>query len=366
MADVGFPRLALTGVGALTSLGFGSLPTGAALRAGLSRPLPLEYGGPAVSGHPVQGYAEGFTHAGAWLRLGLGALRDLSTPGKPPQPAAPPAARLWTASPRPDGARFGDEGEGELGAAFARRLVDQLPPETRPSHAEAVEEGHVGLALALGHAAGALRSGQTEAALIVASDCYVDPMSLEWLAEAHRLKDDDHPTGLAPGEAGVALRLELAERARARGAPLALLEAAWCSPSEGAPAEVWEPPDACAVGRRMARAIREVLPAGRGNALGAEVVLDLNGESWRGAAWGHAQVALARLLDLGRSRVHLPALSLGETGAASGAVGIQLASHLFARGVAQHGIAVVCSVSDDGRVAAMRLSEPGAVLRGSR
>lgn len=78
-------RLAVTGVGMVTALGYGAVGSCAAIRSGLSRPHGLaglevgdgQGGSQPATGVPVLGYAEGFFLTGAWLRLAAGSLDDL-------------------------------------------------------------------------------------------------------------------------------------------------------------------------------------------------------------------------------------------------------------------------------------------------
>lgn len=61
-----------------------------------------------------------------------------------------------------------------------------------------------------------------------------------------------------------------------------------------------------------------------------EIVNDLNGEEWRAKEWGGVQHRLAS--RLAATRVHCPAVSVGDVGAVNGPLGVGLALHMFQRG----------------------------------
>jgi 3-oxoacyl-[acyl-carrier-protein] synthase-1 len=103
--------------------------------------------------------------------------------------------------------------------------------------------------------------------------------------------------------------------------------------------------------------VRQVLPPGDARFAG-DLYLDLNGEEWRAHGWGHAQVHLVREIDFDRCRTWLPAVSIGEIGAAAAPVALSLALWNFDRDGSRD--ALVVSTADDGKVAAIRLSAPSA------
>jgi 3-oxoacyl-[acyl-carrier-protein] synthase-1 len=354
-------------MGAVTSLGFGATPTAAALRGNIARPCPVDFDGPPVNGHPVVGLAEGFIHAGAWVRLGVAAAQEVLAPANAP-PLAWERAGFWSIGPLPNESRFEDP-DGELAdqvTCFAGKVLEVLQATPRPTVAEAVARGHVGLAAACLRAREAITEGRIDRAVLVAADSYLDPSTLDWLSAGNRLKDDEHPTGLAPGEAGAALVLEQEVAGRPPVEVLGYLHdvaeerAPRPKPNdEGDQPSNWEAPEAGPVSRRLAKCIRGVLAdLPKGERWQGEFVIDLAGEHWKAEAWGNTQVLVAKQVDFDRCTVRIPAVSVGETGAAASAVGVQYALHLFLRGAVRSPNAIVCSIADDGSASAIRLSVP--------
>jgi 3-oxoacyl-[acyl-carrier-protein] synthase-1 len=328
---------AVTGVGIVSSIGLGAASTCAALRAGISRPS--SYRGLSVldadtledepvTGHPIAGFTDGFHLVGRWVRLARGALDDLFPAG-----ARAPDARFWErsavllATREPDDDLF----QVEPGEALDRMRREYWATMRSVLHCpdgcvvELVPRGHTSTAAALARAVALLGSG-LERALVIAVDSWFHPVLVQRLVDDDRLKTSENPVGLAPGEAGVALLLETGHAARSRqAAPLGFVRAA---------ALASEPPsgdeDRPSSGRGLEEAVLSALQADDpASPFDGELVADLNGENWRAMQWGMARVRLGG--RIGGARLHLPATSLGDTGAASGAVGVALALHLMAR-----------------------------------
>ncbi|MFP2926517.1 hypothetical protein ACLESO_15110 [Pyxidicoccus sp. 3LG] len=357
-------RLVVTGLGMVTALGFGAVGSCAAIRAGLARPKPLdglqvgdgEGGSQPVTGFPVSEYAEGFFLTGAWLRLAAGSLEDLRhSTGWPPASDTTFWNRtgLIALTPFIDAARFGwslEQRPRALQEDFVRPLLalQRLPVSGERSRALAA--GHCGLAAALRDASRLLTERSLERVIIVAADSYADRPSLEWIDGQGRLKQPLRPVGLMPGQAGACLLVESEGAARARGAPRSVLVGGVslaASPGRRSMA-----PE---LGRALAESLLQVLRAAevpmpyRGS-----LVVDLNGEEWKSAVWGHAQVHLTAHVDFERCRMRIPAESLGELGAASAAVGAGVAISDLLRDEDAETSAIVCSLSD--------LGESGVVL----
>src|SRR5262252_9886938 len=94
--------LAITALGAVTSVGIDAVTTCASIRAGLSRPEALDgaivldledYQEVPVTGHQVGTLTRGFSNVGRWLQLAPVALRDLCVSGSLPLPQAD--AAFW-------------------------------------------------------------------------------------------------------------------------------------------------------------------------------------------------------------------------------------------------------------------------------
>lgn len=349
-------RLVVTGIGMVTALGYGATGSCAAIRAGLSRPQALdglvvedgEGGSQPVTGFPVSGYAEGFFLVGAWLRLAAGSLDDLRHGMEWPSPSDVSfwgRTGLLALTPFIDEARFGwslGQRPHALVEDFVQPLLtlQHLPVSIERSRPLAL--GHCGLVAALQQARHLLEERRLERVIIVAADSYADVPSLEWIDGQGRLKQPRMPVGLMPGQAGACLLIEGEGAARARGAPLGI-----CVQGASFAAGPGERRMPHVLGRELAASILLVLRDARVPLpYQGCLVLDLNGEEWKSAAWAHAQLHLTEHVDFENCRVRVPAESLGETGASSAVVGAGVAiSELRS---SHDESAIVCSLSDHG------------------
>ncbi|MBU8899862.1 hypothetical protein KRR26_30050 [Corallococcus sp. M34] len=191
-----------------------------------------------------------------------------------------------------------------------------------------------------------------ERLIVIAADSYCDPLTLDWLMSARRIKTPEVPCGLMPGEAGACLLLETATSARRRNPPM-------CFPVLGA--AVREEP--CHffsrkpnVGAMLAASLAEALGGtARREPFTGSIVSDLNGENWRATEWGYARVRLARSIS-DALHVMMPATSLGDTGTSSAMVSVCVAAMALRRGYARAEQILVVSSSERGHVGALRLS----------
>ncbi len=108
--------------------------------------------------------------------------------------------------------------------------------------------------------------------------------------------------------------------------------------------------DLPSAGEALSRALRGVITA----PLDGDVVVDLNGELWRAAEWGSTRVRLSSLLRGAASEI-VPAMSLGDTGAAGG-VGRRVPRRPRLRqGPRLERVVIVVSSSEHGPVGAIAL-----------
>ncbi|AKQ67237.1 hypothetical protein A176_004149 [Myxococcus hansupus] len=198
-----------------------------------------------------------------------------------------------------------------------------------------------------------MRHGRLQRVLIVAADSLLAPGVLEQLGAQRRLKFEGQPVGLTPGEAGVCLLLELESSARKRNAPPQARLAGVATAQE----ENHRESGSTTTGTGLAKCIHQVLdllpePA----SFGGDIYADLNGEEWRAREWGYASVRIEQRMKA--PEVHVPCAHVGDTGAASGALGICMALHALARGHARAGHALVLSSSERGQVGSVCLGAP--------
>lgn len=85
-----------------------------------------------------------------------------------------------------------------------------------------------------------------------------------------------------------------------------------------------------------------------------DFVSDINGENWRARELGNARVRLADSLDASM-RLLIPATSVGDTGAASGALSLCVAARAIVRGYARTEQVLVAASSERGHVGALSL-----------
>ncbi|MBE4750961.1 hypothetical protein G4177_22575 [Corallococcus sp. ZKHCc1 1396] len=365
----------ISSLGLVTAVGDDVISSAAALRAGIVRVRPIE--GPGVygdeeeaplMGSPVWPLTEGFIQTAAWIRLAQVAVEDVILFGQLP-PAGDgfwgETGLVW-ALPELGEQRFGWPGP-ETALALQRSCGDLLRKLTGLPRGAVADEfilgGHAATALGLQRASRLLSERRCARVLLIAVDSWLDAISLQWLSDERRLHSEELPTGLRPGEAAACLLVEEESTALRRNATVA---ARLVGVEVARPSTVIDPDDAI---RWRTGAVPEMAghldatvrsAVGRmttGGTFSGDLVVDLNGESWRANAWGHARVRLAPVLESIREVV--PATSLGDVGAASGALGVCIAARSWARGHALTRHALVCSTSDSGVVGTIALSAPG-------
>jgi len=367
----------VSGLGQISNVGLSVESTCAAQRAGVSRiasiPGVTAYDPDAleaeIAGAPVRGLTDGFFYNARWVLLALESLRDLARN----LDVSLEDSGYWRSTsivwvlPELEFERFripGEKAEEFLRLACADVLLalSRLPISPRDVHF--IAAGPRGLVLACAKAQEMLRAGASQRVILLATDSWLDPMSLLWLQEGGRLKAPEHPTGLCPGESGACAVLRTTPEPRGPASAARILS--WSSsdsssspPPESGDLTAWRSEAAAAFGRALAEAIERALVEARSKApFRGSLILDLNGEIWRAMAWGHAQVRLQRLIDFSASKVVLPAISFGDIGAAAPAAGLCIAARSFARSYAAGSQAIVASVSDRGAVGALVIGAP--------
>jgi len=203
---------------------------------------------------------------------------------------------------------------------------------------------------ALGQATDDLSAGRTERAIVGAIDSYLDPFSLEWGVNNHRVKNDANPQGFSPGEGAAFLELRCRRNATDRGMFIS-------GPEWGDEAGHLNS-DAPPLGKGLAHAIELVLTKGKVERPGI-MIGNLNGEPYRSRDWGAALHRLVcRFPYLQSLRNWSPAESFGETGCAAPALAIGVADQAFRRRYAKADTVVVWSCSDTAKRAAILLGSP--------
>jgi 3-oxoacyl-[acyl-carrier-protein] synthase-1 len=362
--------LLITSLGMICSVGHDVATACASIRAGITRPKPITHFSildPEIqepiplNGYPLEGFAEGFNIIGFWVRVGLASLEDLVAFGQLPGPtdrAFWSGTGLIAVTPPVNDERF--ESDDSITPDFMKdvylhRLLEVFPHPLALANLDIVSIGHGGAIQAIGQAQAMMSERGMERVIVLAVDSYLDPMTLEWLAEGDRLKTADNPVGLIPGEAGACFLLETRVSAQSRGCSVIA--------SVSTPGQAVEPNHFLSgnlgQGEGLAAAIRNAFA---GSSLRrpfeGPILSDCNGEEWRAYELGCARVRLSDYLGPTAAFV-FPAMSLGDIGAASGAVGVCLAARSLERGYADYDGALVLSCSDYGHRAAVCVSNAG-------
>lgn len=368
--------IVITQMGMMSSLG--NLANGCgAFRAGMSRaaafddfllvdietrePLPL-----TVHQSPV---TEGFVGYARLLRLAWPAFEDLGGRLSGLQPdtevflAVPDPGRVATGfgdamkEAESDSTETDEEEEQsrlpDIPASLVERLsvqLDQLTSIKIPrENWHVVDSGHAGMAVALQGALKAFENG-VRRCVIGGVDSLLDLTTLNWLAANQLLKTPTNPVGLMPGEAAVWALLERAGSATTT--PLAKVVAV---------SVAVEPDDRFSenppLGKALAEVIRQVSP----DETPYWLATDLNGEEYRAMDWGHALVQLtAAETDRSENPVWYPAISFGDTGAASAGIAMCTATQAWARHYGPADFVVITSTSYDGYRSAICLADPSS------
>ncbi|CAM3127978.1 hypothetical protein COSO111634_03150 [Corallococcus soli] len=343
----------------------------AALRAGISQTRPSPYLTHACEGQSlgqpvmtceVPVITLGFSNVGRLAALAAAALEDLGT--RAPLSRLPRDTLIVLALPDPLERGFPltpeiKEDEPRRHEALGRRVLEcafeaaGISWNAKTWHI--ASGGHAAFSKALKAAMDALVERRHAHCLVIAVDSLCGPDVLPRLLEQRRLKMDDTPTGFIPGEGSVALWLSLAQEAplvpRGKEPRVALRAVVLGDDERFRGGDL--PPD----GRVLAKCVTSALHAAEAD--GARLVLigDHNGEELRAREWGMLMLHL-RAAGLGHEQLvsWLPALSFGDTGAASGALGLCAAVRSLQRGYSPAPTPVVLSCSDEGARAAIVVS----------
>ncbi|WP_224240876.1 hypothetical protein [Hyalangium gracile] len=358
------------------------IPASAAFRAGVARPSPApdfehfvqgeeEPGTVAIHALPVATF--GFSGVGRMIALLTEALADLAT--REDLAGLEPETGLYVALPDPQERGFttGKDTFHEdpdtaaarveaLGARVVRGAFETLRIAWRGAPARFFQGGNAAFALALAAAGEELRSRRIRSALVCAVDSLGSSTTLNLLREQGRLKTQDNPTGLIPGEAAVALLLTAPARRQGEAKEPAVFLRAVALGKDSHPPEGDSPTDA----RPLAQCLITALGPLPAQAPVPVLLTDHDGQHHRAYEFGMLQFQLTSTEQrLGMAPAWVPALSFGNTGAASGGMGAAIAFRALQRGYAPSPSLLVLSSSDSGERAAIHISsDDGAAASG--
>jgi 3-oxoacyl-[acyl-carrier-protein] synthase-1 len=209
--------------------------------------------------------------------------------------------------------------------------------------------GHAGFVDALRNASEMVASGRLDRCVVGAVDSCLDPEFLVAAAVKGLLKTSLNPAGFLPGEAAAFVLVErTADLRRTELRPLASFA---CGPLVPGTCDRFsgEPPD----GAILARAIHHLLAVQQSRTEIGLLIADLNGDDYRARNWGSALVRLRNHRGIANAPMWIPALGFGETGSASGAVGLCLAARAMERGHLREGTALIWLSDESGAGAAV-------------
>jgi len=359
-------NIGITGLGMITSVGRDAATSCASIRAGLTRPHQIHHHEMVdpetlepvpLIGHPLRGFAEGFNMVGLWIRLAKHCLGDLMKGGDLPGPSE---TGFWgetamvAATPYIDDDRFmssGNEKPDVITESFLLPLLGNLGLPIPPENAYPVCRAHAAVPTAVALADKLTSTSAVKRVIILAVDSYLDSFSLEWLACHERLKSDENPTGLMPGEAGACFLVEDMVAARKRGAKIQAVVT-----GVGMAKEANDFFSGMSNrGVSLSKAIQQALQAdGATASFSGDLISDHNGEEWRAVELAGARLLLDTQLNRDASLI-LPAACIGAVGAASGAVAVGVAVRAFMRNYASSDRVLVLCSSDHGDVGAILL-----------
>jgi len=345
----GSEPISLIGFGMRTPLGHHALQSAASWRAGLVRLTASSF----LAGAGTDG--EGITAAEVpgvggdrpWTEKAL----DLLTPAVMEALARArmmklPARRtvqLYVATPALD--RGGVSAESYAEWLSDLRELGVLP--FAPARVEVVSSDNAGALIALAQAVRDLSARKTDVAVVCGVDSFLCTDSLSNLAETGRLKTGDKASGLIPGEGAAALVLQRARESSAKA--FAHVDAVHLE-REPTPIGPEYPLEA----KALSRALRAAVGTHAGEL--SHIFADLNGERWRFLEWGLAETRCLEAVPHGW-RLHHPADSMGDLGAAAPLVAVGLYARGLERGQLQGGC-LVTAASFSGERAVARLSSP--------
>jgi len=332
----------ITASHSMTAVGLNAESTAAAIRAGISRLQEWnEY--TDIQGNPVLAASIPLASAdadaverlqGLTTRC-LGSLLEQYF-NQLPYPIHTIHVLIGVAPLHRPGSRY--EGEKEELAKKLRLCVQRYAKQTT---VHVIVSGNPSALDALIQADKLLQTDPYGVCLVGAVDSLLDEETLDWFESAERLKTATFGRnhGLSPGEAVgfFAVETKIGALSRARSA-LAVVRTANIAHEPGAITS-----QRPSIGEGLTTACRAaLLQAGSRPENIATVMGDLNGEFFRSKEWAYAALRCLPETDTVRSLWH-PADCMGDVGAASGAVLVNLAAVGLSRGWAKRQVLIFCS-----------------------
>lgn len=342
-------ELDIVAVGARTPIGYSAESSAAAVRAGISR-VRLQEGAGFDSDGPLchDPSLDDSTLSGPERMVALGqaalaeTLDKLAVASLPAGQEIPLLVGLPEERPgwgEDDIARVTSDLAG-LAAGGFRLAVEPLPL------------GHAGTLAALHHAHERLAGNDCPVIIVGGVDSYIDGDALNWLSECGQWQSPQVRSGMIPGEGSGFVALMRAERCKTVGLePLARVRAT----ATARETKVIKT-DTVALGEGLTAAVAQVL-AVVGDVLVDEVYCDINGERYRSEEWGFVALRLASAFR-DATAYKTAVASLGDVGAASGAINLILCTQAWRRHHGRGDTAMIWGSSEGGLRSALLLTNP--------
>jgi uncharacterized protein (TIGR02270 family) len=336
-------RIAITGIGLVTSLGLSTPSSFAAIRGGIADFFEHDtvmvngdrYGtelcGAKIARLPEHIVSRHVSEMDRAVALLAPALRECLD-GLPIDMLARAHWRIGNLI---------DPWNDNLAGKLKEKLHDMPIPGIHPHDIAGLALGRCLFFEDIIQAAAELSNETCKLAIVGSVDSLCITTVLARLCEADRLKSGSNPEGLVAGEAAGVVLLELESHARRRNAAVHAYISAWGSSVEEHPFNGTEPSRVKGLTSAFRNAFAQ-LPA-KGKEIDM-VIADLNGERARAYEWGYTAGRIFPIDDKQRELMH-PADCTGDCGAAMGAV--LLAAAVGFMGGAFPPLKIALSTSDD-------------------
>ena len=341
--------LSIAGCGAVTAAGLTARQTCAAIRAGVSGITDAYHRAPPddpLLGGRIPASSRLRATASGWLgRLAARAIAESIS-------ASPDTGRIGVIMNIPESKRDHPAFDRLSPRDFMESIL--AGGRSRYAAAEFVREGHAGMAPALEQAANWIESGKVDACCVGGVDSLLNPRDIQRLTKSYRIRLPEQSWGLMPAEGAACVLLTQPTRSPSSLATLSGL-------GRG------QEPDTV-LGARYSRG------TGLQNALAEAIassgspessvgfrISDVNGERYSTL---ESVLTEARFYRTRREQMPLwlTAPSVGDMGAASGALSLVVASIALSRGYAP-GRVVMCEASSDSGLRSACLLEAAAPAR---
>lgn len=333
--------LRIGAIGMVTPVGLSTATSCAAMRAGVSRLQEL----PVINilPEPILGaYVPTRTTIGAprLVRLLTPAVRQTIAALDGRELRGVPLIVGVSERDRPD---WPQGLESQLIAAVGRRLRVSFDPR----HSRVICEGRTAVLSALADARQLLASGTAKRCIVAGVDSLLHSYCRGWLYRHQRLKLQENPDGLLPGEAAAALEVTLAEESHAEPDPQVLIAGLGFG-DEKSTVLSGEPN----LADGLVQAVKTALAEAKMDLGDLDLrISDVNGEQYYFKETVNTMIRILRVHKEAFPIWHY-ADSIGDVGAAAGAMLLGMAAVAFRKGYAPGPKAICQTSSDFGRRAA--------------